>query len=314
MAELIIYALNLQLFAEGASAAPAGDGGQAAATETGETIPDAGGRRGRSRKPDPFADVVFGIDESAEPTQQPQPEAKKSFEELIKGDYKQDFDNRVNDIIQKRFKAGKAQEERLQKLNPILEQLAGKYGLEIGENGVDIDALGKAVSDDDEWMEQKAAEKGMSLETYKLVDKLERDAKRREEQDRATFEEQQRRAKFELLVQQSEQAKQFYPGFNLEQEIGNPEFVRLTSLGIDARTAYEVIHRDEILGGAMQVAAQTAAQKVAASVRSGQRRPQENGLGSGAPGPTRLTDPSKFTKAQREELRRRVARGDKVVL
>ena len=176
-----------------------------------------------------------------------------------------------------------------------------------------LEMMEKAFDADDAWMEDQAAEKGMSLDTFKLVQKLEADAKRRERQDAMELEERQRRAGFERLVQQAEEAKTVYPGFDLATEINNPAFVRLTSNGVDARTAFEVIHKDEILGSSMQYAAQTAAQKVAASVQAGQRRPQENGLGGNSPAVTRITDPRTMTKAQREELKRRVARGDKVV-
>lgn len=317
---MICIGWNLQLFADaaaGASAAPA------PAAESGEATAPAAGERGSKRKADPFENVEFGIDpatgrgdpaatgggQNAAAT-----EGAKSFDELIKGEYKKDFDAKVQDILGKRFKSAKASEEKLAKLAPMLEQLAGRYGVAVGNDGsVDVDALGKALDADDTWMEQQAAERGMSLETYKTINKLETEAKRRERQDAAALEEQQRRAAFDKLVAQAEQARSIYPGFNLEQEINNPAFMRLTSVGVDAKTAYEVIHKDEILAGGMQYAAQTAAQRVADAVQAGQRRPSENGLGGSAPAKTRITDPTKLTKAQRAEIRRRVARGDESI-
>ena len=315
---MICIGFNLQLFADaaaGASAAPA------PAAEAGEATAPAAGERSSRRKADPFENVEFGIDPNAggpataQGTGNPSAtEGAKSFDELIKGEYKNDFDAKVQDILGKRFKSAKASEEKLAKLAPMLEQLAGRYGVAVGNDGsVDVDALGKALDADDTWMEQQAAERGMSLETYKTINKLETEAKRRERQDAAALEEQQRRAAFDKLVAQAEQARSIYPGFNLEQEINNPAFMRLTSVGVDAKTAYEVIHKDEILAGGMQYAAQTAAQRVADAVQAGQRRPTENGLGGSAPAKTRITDPTKLTKAQRAEIRRRVARGDESI-
>ena len=358
--------LNLQLFAEGgdggAGAAAPADAGQAAApTETGEQIPAAGGKRAR-RKPDPFANVAFGIDESqqegriaASPSaprndgnpssalrapspqgegnpssgagaqgkggdssaspQNDKSEGRASFDELIKGEYKADFDARVQEIIGKRFKTAKAAEETLAKLEPMLDRLADRYGVQRGQDGsFDLDALIQAEGKDDAWLEEQAAEQGMSVDTFKMVYELQQEKARRDRQEAEDLEERQRRAAFENLVRQHEEAKKIYPGFDLRQELQNPAFVRLTGVGIDARTAYEIIHKDEIMGAGMQYAAQTAAAKVAASIASGQRRPTENGLGSANTGQTvRILDPKTLTKEQREEIKRRVRRGEKIV-
>lgn len=50
--------------------------------------------------------------------------------------------------------------------------------------------------------------------------------------------------------------------------------------GVDARTAYEVVHKDEIIGGAMQYTAQRVQEKVVNDIRARGMRPPENG-GSG---------------------------------
>jgi hypothetical protein len=346
-AAVYIYGLNLQLFADGgdggAGAAAPSDGGQTAApTETGVPGPDAGGKRARGRKADPFANVVFGIDEGQQIATSPSAPrndrgassggaaatfpggegngeegaagGRASFDELIKGEYKADFDARVQDILGKRFKTAKAAEERLAKLEPTLALIADRYGVKPGQDGsLDMDAVIKAVNDDDEWFERQAAERGMSVDTFKQVHQLEQEAEQRRRQDAVALEEQQRRAAFEQLVRQSEEARKIYPGFDLRQEMQNPAFVRLTGVGIDAKTAYEVIHKDQILGAGMQYAAQTAAKKVADSVASGARRPVENGLGGRGTAPVRITDPKQMTPEQRRELRRRVANGERVV-
>ena len=117
----------------------------------------------------------------------------------------------------------------------------------------------------------------------------------------------------ENMVRQGEELKQLYPGFNLEAELQNPAFLRLTApgVGVDVRTAYEVVHRDEMRGAEMQFAAQKAAQRVSASVAANAKRPAENGM-KGSSAAINKSDPSQLTKADRAEIRRRVQAGEKI--
>jgi len=61
----------------------------------------------------------------------------------------------------------------------------------------------------------------------------------------------------------------------------------------------------------MQYTAQQVEQKVANSVRAGQRRPAEAAMG-GNGGVVHKSDVSKLTKADIEEINRRVARGERI--
>lgn len=91
------------------------------------------------------------------------------------------------------------------------------------------------------------------------------------------------------------------------------QFTQLIHNGIDAKTAYEVIHKDDLYGGAMQYAAQQTAQKVVNNIQSRASRPVENGVNAQS-GIVTKTDPEQFTKADLAEIRRRVARGEKIKL
>ena len=311
-----IYMLNLQLFGEGgdggAGAAP-GDAGPSdglQGSETGVQAPAAGeNKRGKQNR---FANVEFGIEEKpAKSAQQPAQAQSQSDDQA---DEKRFSQSDVNRILSNRLKNAHADKDRLDKLTPIVELLATKYGLEAGEDGsFDLDALSKAVTDDDEYYEDAAAERGMSVETYKMVHKLEQDAARREREDAQRLEETQRQAAFAKLVEQAQAAQQIYPSFDLDTEMQNPAFARLAAVGVDAKTAYEVIHKDEILGSGMMYAAQNAAQKISNAVRAGAVRPKEGGLGGNSPAQVRITDPTKLTPDQRKELRRRVRAGAKIV-
>lgn len=115
------------------------------------------------------------------------------------------------------------------------------------------------------------------------------------------------------MIAQEPEMKKMYPGFSLEQELKNPQFVRLTApnVGVDVRTAYEVVHRDEMRGAEMQYAAERSSQRIAASIQANGKRPQENGM-NGSVGAVNKSDPRTLTRADRKEIRERVARGEKI--
>lgn len=322
----IFETLDLQLFADGggdggAGAAPGEAAPGTEASETGVPSPDAGERKGRrQRKPDPMANVEFG--RAPEEAQEPAAPARQadaaqepeSFDSLIKGKFKAEFGAAVQDIISKRFPANKANEERLEKLSPMLEALASLHGIERDENGnLDEDAIIRAVMDDDALYEEEAARRGMSVENTRHVMELERDAAQRKAQEEARRAQERSYREYQRVLAQAEAARQFYPSLDLNREMDNPAFARLIGVGVPVQTAYEVVHKDDILRGGMAYAAQTAAQRVSSSVAANGRRPVENGLGSQAPATVRITDPKQLTREQRKELKRRAARGEKIV-
>ena len=91
----------------------------------------------------------------------------------------------------------------------------------------------------------------------------------------------------------------------------NVQFLSLLQSGIDVRTAYEVIHKDEMIQGALQFGAKRAEERVANAVQAGQRRPAEGAMAPRAT-TTRKTDVTQLTRADRDEIERRVARGEKI--
>ena len=312
--------LDLQLFAEG------GDGGAATGAEgaTGVTAPVAGERKQRRENPlanvkygkqpvmeDPNAGVASGDDEAADNVDQDAGSEKKSFKDLIKGEYKAEADAWAQDMIRQRFKANAENEQKLTAMNPLMEMLGKMYNVD----PTDIDAITKAVGDNDSLYEEEASQRGMSVESLKAIKQMERERDLAQAQNERTMQEMQVRAHFDSLAQQADAARQLYPGLDLMQEMNNPTFARLTSpgVGIDVRTAYEVVHRDEMRGAEMQFAAQKSAERVANSVRSNSARPVENGLIGQQAASTVKTDPRTLTTADRNEIRERVRRGEKIV-
>ena len=303
---------NLQLFAEGAggTGAGAGDGG----TAQGQGVTAAAALpQTKGAKSNPLADVKYGIQpEEAAPAAEVQkpteaPDRNAEFEALIKGQYKDLYDAKMQDTIQKRLKGTKETVDKYNALSPTLEMLAKKYGVDAG----DIEALNKAIADDDSYYEQEAMEKEMTVQQLKAFKKMER-----ENADlRAQMQEQQRKENVNKMyaawMQQADEAKKVYPSFDLRAEMNNPRFVDLLRSNIDVRTAYEVLHKDEIIPAAMQFTAQTVESKLAKSIASGGARPSENGMSSQSAAVVK-SDVSQLSKADRAEIIRRVQRGDKI--
>ena len=103
--------------------------------------------------------------------------------------------------------------------------------------------------------------------------------------------------------------RQMYPAFSPEEELRDEDFCRLIAAGVDARTAYEVRHREELLRQAMRYAAERAAGQAARSIASGGRRVRENRGGSSC---VSRPDPRKLSSEELADIRRRVQGGEKI--
>ena len=305
--------LDLQLFAEGASG---GDGGTGAEGATGATATAAGSQR-KGVKTNPLADVKYGTQvedttPAAEVEATPAPtevveDRNAKFEALIKGEYKDLYDQRVSDTVQKRLKGSKETVDRYNELAPTLEMLAKKYGVDAS----DIKALNKAIEEDDSYYEEEALEKGVSVEQLKNIRKMERENAELKKQ----MEEQNRRDNANKLyaqwMEQEKSTKAVYPSFDLRTEMQNPKFLDLLRSNIDVKTAFEVLHKDEIIPAAMQYTAKQVEQKIANKIIANGARPTENGNSSQGASLVK-SDVSQLTKADRAEINRRVARGEKI--
>ena len=305
------YALHLQLFAEGG----AGDGGTGASEgATGATeaaaVPQSKGSK------NPLADVKYGIqdvDDAQTPTVQDSadvvetPDRNKEFEKLIKGEYKDLYDARVQDTIQKRLKSTRETVEKYESLTPTLEMLAKKYGVD----AADINALNQAIEEDDSYYEEEALEKGITVQQLKEIRKMERENSelKRQMQEKESRENASRL--YQQWMEQAKQVKAVYPSFDLSAEMQNPKFLDLLRANIDVRTAYEVLNNDKIIPAAMQFTAKAVEQKLTNKMMANGARPNENGMSSQSASLTK-SDVSQLTKADRQEIARRVARGEKI--
>ena len=302
----IILGMNLQLFADG------GDGGAGAAGASGVSAGDAGQQNTGVAAANAGANGDAG--------QQPTPE--EAFEQLIKGQYKEQFGKSVEDILRKRMSGVNRQlqehesvRKQFDAAQPILEFLAQRYGKEI----TDLEGISKATQEDVTFFREEAMALGMDEKELMEMRRIQRDNKsmqRRIDQ----FEQAERTRQMQREAAQQAQKwqgeadtlKQMYPSFDLDTELQNQDFKRMLQNGIPMKAAYTALHADEIMQGAMQFAAQRTQQRVTDSIIAGATRPSENGTGAqGAVSPT--VDPKKLTDDQIAKINEDVRRGKRVV-
>ena len=321
---------GLQIFADGGGTGSAGTGdggGEGAAAPAGETAPDAGETRlrelgvpesvlakrakraGRNPAPQQAApqqpqQVAAAAEPTPEGNAEPNPEkpARMSWDEIMADP---EYNKQMQSTIQSRLKSAKNAEDTLSKLAPAFELLSRRYGLDA--KALDADALAKAISDDDTYYEDKALEMGVDVDTAKKIDKMERDEARRKAEEEKTIQQRMFDDHFRKLQQQGEAMKATVPNFDLATELANPAFARMTSpnVNIPVEDAYYAVHRKEIQTAAMQATAQRTAKQIAASIRSGQSRPVENGISAQAPSNTTF-DYAHASKEQREALKKQI--------
>lgn len=227
------------------------------------------------------------------------------FEALIKGKYKAQYDARFQQGINARHKDYMQNKQQLESLNPMLDMLKEKYGVS------DVSELQKAIMDDDSYYEQEAMDRGMTVEQLKYMKQMERENKAYKEREQESIKEQMQREKIEGWLRQETEFKQKAPEFSLRAELANPEFERLLAAGVNVETAFNVIHQDEIMSGAMNYTAKKAVEKTVNDIKARGMRPSENGLGTTATEPKRKTV-GEMTGEEILEMANKAKKGEKI--
>ena len=284
--------VDLQLFADGG-----GTGGDGGATGVSAGVPGS---------PNGSTSQVASANDSTEAGVL-ETDRKAKFEALIKGEYKDLYDERVQNTIKERFKGKADAEEKIKTLNPILELLGKRYNVD----PTDAKALSSAMEDDDSYFEEEALERGISVKELKEIRKMERENADLKAQLQEKREREQAEKDIAEWMRQAQEAAEVFPGLDLGEELKNPSFLSLLKNGIDVETAYFAIHHKQLVPKAMQYAAKSAETAVANRVKANGLRPAENGTTNSAVASPKM-DVSQLTKAQRAEIAMRVARGEKI--
>lgn len=203
---------------------------------------------------------------------------EESFDDLIKGRYKQDYQAKFDKALNKRMSKANAQIQEFidfrNKLTPALEKFAAKYGI---KDSTDIDSIVSAIDNDNSIYEEIATERGVTVEQAKELMQAERIIRQdeiRQQQDaqKIAFQNQ-----MNAWRQEAEELKEYYPNFNFELESKNDKFREWLNRGMSVKDAYEHIHLPEFLSGAMGYAYNQCRQDIADTMRANANRPIENG-------------------------------------
>lgn len=266
-----------------------------------------GAPAGASAEPAAEPTVLYGKQAKEEPAPAKPEDRSKAFEDMIKGEYKDLYSERVKKEVMRRVKDTNALKDQLNSQKEILNLLGAKYGVDIS----DLSAVKKAMEEDHTYWEDAAEKEGLTVEQYKKFKQMEAEnaSLRAAEEERRRLS--QKEQVFSEWNRQAEELKAIYPTFDLGEEMANEQFGRLLGAGIDMRTAYEAVNHEKLTAGAMAYTAQTVAKKQADAIRSGQARPAENGTSSRAAVEVRA-DVSKLTDRDMDEIVRRVRNGERI--
>lgn len=290
--------LDLRLFDEGAAGAGEGGTGVQAAAAGQQT----GVKEGAAEKAGVSTPAAGeGTGKAAD--------RETAFRALIEGEYKDLFGKEVQSIVGRRLKATEDTVKRYNAAKPILETLANKHGVKAG----DLASLAAAIEEDSSYFEEAAAKLDMTVPQYKNMLKDKRQIEELKGQVAALNNQEEANRILSRWEKESEGVKAVYPQYDLSTELANPQFEKLLNAGVEVRTAYEVVHKDEIIPAAMQFTAQQTAAKVANAIRENGNRPTEGALGGQAAVVTKR-DVNNMTKAERQELIRRARRGERIEL
>ena len=231
------------------------------------------------------------------------PSIEERWEEAKKGEFAEMYGRDVQNAIKDRFKNQADANEKLNAMEPMLKVLRERAGVATNED------LVKHVMDDDSLYEEAANEAGMTIPAYKqfMQMKAERDAaqaKEQQDQKRVMIENH-----FRDLVQQGEELKKRFPNFNLQEELKNPNFFRMTQPGVGLRVedAYFAVHHKELAPQMMAYGMQRAKTQMGQTLQAQQKRPQEGAMRQqGQAADVMKLDPSKMTRQERERIKQEI--------
>lgn len=121
------------------------------------------------------------------------------------------------------------------------------------------------------------------------------------------------RSHFDSLQRQGREMAGRYAGFDLQKELDNPMFFKLTGprVGLSVEDAYMAVHHRELT----RAIAEGAKRDLSNAIRAGASRPEEHGVGGSAAAVTgfdyRNADRSQ-RRAFKQQIMNAAARGEKI--
>lgn len=252
-----LLTIDLSMF--GDAAPTAGEGSAPAAAEAPAAAPEV--RYGKQPE-----QTAAPQQETSNPTPETPPDKGKMFKDLIKGEYKDQYTEETQKLIDRRFRDVNM---KIGSMQPIIDMLDTRYGTK-----GDMANLMSAIESDRAYWQDAADQAGMSVEQYQTMQRLQR----QNDQFRAAQEEQQRQwlaeRQYAKWVQEAETMKQKYPDFDLEQASANDMFLYLLKSGnYPMEQAYKAAFAEQIAAKA----AASAEKAVTDNIKARGARPAEAG-------------------------------------
>lgn len=237
-----------------------------------------------------------------------QGQQEETFDSLIQGRFKKDFDAAMQKAVRQRVKTMNQYKNQADAMAPIIDQLGALYGIDTSDpRKTDFEALARRFSSDERLYSAEAMEKGVSADALRseYASRAENTAMRRQ------LQEYQMREAFAGIQDSFNREVAAVYGADFESEMQNGDFARLIAANVPPKTAYEVVHQAEIAQARAQAAAQQARENMVRTIQAQGARPEE--IGSGAGGGSTVPMKTHWTRAEVEDMKRRAALGERVI-
>lgn len=234
-------------------------------------------------------------------------ERRAEFRRLVEGEYKDIYEREFQKAFNRKFRNARETEERLSKVNPLLDKLMTRYNIA----GNDVEALSRAVDNDRGYWANAAEEAGMSEDQYMEILRLRSDSRRLAEIEHERERQATVQRQLEAWNNAASEVREVYPDFDINALAENSEFMSMISAGVPMKHAYEVLNLDGIKSRAAKDAAEAAEKNVVEGIRARGTRPNENGTSS-QNGITTATDISKLSLKEITSIMERARSGEKI--
>lgn len=234
-------------------------------------------------------------------------EKEAEFEKLIKGEYRDQFEQRIKDNLKRRFKESSSLRQRVSKSDEIINMLKIKYGI----NEDSLETIADAVRNDNSFLNEEAQRQGIEPDILQKLKSLEFENESMKRQIEDGLQERKIRETVDSWINDTKALSEKYPDFDLELEAQNPKFAMLLKAGVDLKSAYYATHHEDIVSRMTEEASKQASVKITDSIRARGARPNENGLSDRSTAIIK-TDVSKLTPKERAEIAKRVMRGEEI--
>ena len=280
-----LLTIDLSMFGDGGeNAAPAGEGIAPAAEAPAEV------RYGKQPEQTPAPQQT--------PSEAPVDKGKQ-FSDLIKGEFKDQYTEATQKLINRRFRET---DQKIQSMQPVIDLLDQRYGTQ-----GDMTKLMSAIENDRAYWQDAADEAGMTVEQYQKMQQLERQNEAMRRLQDANQRQYIANMQYRQWQAEAETLRQKYPEFDLDAAQQSDIFMTLLKNRYPMEEAYKAAFADQI---ASQAAA-NAQKAVTENIRARGNRPAEAGS-SASPAFTVKDDVSKLSDQDILAILKEIGNGKRV--